>query len=71
MPPNVAVVDVDVDESFDYAWLKTRNGQRNPCLARLLPGNETFASDYSATGGDETVINNFFTEVHRAALTIK
>ena len=73
MPQNVAVVDVDVDESFDlYAWLKTRKQVNGiPALLAYYPGNETFASDYSATGGDETVINNFFTEVHRAALTIK
>jgi len=73
MPENVAVVEVDVDESFDlYAWLKTRKQVNGiPALLAYYPGNETFASDCAATGGDENVINNFFTEIHRAALTIK
>lgn len=73
MPRNVSVIDVDVDESFDlYAWLKSRKQVNGiPALLAYYPGNETFASNYSATGGDPNVINGFFTEVHRAALTIK
>ena len=73
MPDNVAVINVDVDESFDlYAWLKTRKQVNGiPALLAYYPGNETFASDYAIIGGDESVINNFFTEIHRVALTIK
>ena len=73
MPDNVAVINVDVDESFDlYAWLKTRKQVNGiPALLAYYPGNETFASDYAIIGGDESVVNYFFTEIHRVALTIK
>jgi thiol-disulfide isomerase/thioredoxin len=73
MPDNVAVINVDVDESFDlYAWMKTRKQVNGiPALLAYYPGNETFASDYAVFGGDESVVNNFFTEIHRVALTIK
>lgn len=73
MPNNVTVMDIDVDESFDlYAWLKTRKQVNGiPALLAYYPGNETGASDYAVTGADPTAITNFFTEVHRAALTIK
>lgn len=73
MPSNVTVLDIDVDDSFDlYAWLKSRKQVNGiPALLAYYPGNETYASNYSTTGADQAAINNFFTEVHRAALTIK
>lgn len=72
MPNNVTVLDIDVDDSFDlYAWLKTRKQVNGiPAFLAYYPGNETGASDYSTTGADPTAVTNFFTEVHRAALTI-
>lgn len=73
MPNNVTVMDIDVDDSFDlYAWLKSRKQVNGiPALLAYYPGNETFASNYAVTGADVNAITNFFTEVHRAALTIK
>lgn len=73
MPENVSVLDIDVDDSFDlYAWLKSRKQVNGiPVLLAYYPGNETFASDYAITGADPHAIDGFFTEIHRAALTIK
>ena len=73
MPSNVTVMDIDVDDSFDlYAWLKSKRQVNGiPVLLAYYPGNETFASNYATTGADPAAISNFFTEVHRAALTIK
>lgn len=70
MPDNVVVYDIDVDESFDlYAWMKSKKQVNGiPVLLAYYNGNDTFAPNYSFTGGDDNGIKNFFDVVKNQAL---
>jgi len=73
LPDNVSCYDIDVDESFDlYAWMKSKKQVNGiPVLLAYYPGNTGPGSDLAITGADQDGVGYFFTEVERAALSLK
>jgi len=73
LPDNVSCYEIDVDESFDlYAWMKSKKQVNGiPALLAYYPGNTGPGSDLAITGADQDAVGHFFTEVERAALSLK
>jgi len=61
-PTNVITCSLDVDENFDfYAYMKSKRQVNGiPYLACWFKGNQSFAPNFSHSGGDPVELDNFF-----------
>ena len=71
-PDNVICFDLDIDDCFDlYAFLKSKKMVTGvPSILAYKKGNSSFASDFSYSGSDKTVLQQFFQTINVAAKNI-
>lgn len=72
LPPNVQVVEVDIDECMDvYSFMKNKrmlNGV--PALTAYVRGNTSYVPDYSVTGANLEQLQHFFERILISAAVV-